>query len=293
GTWLQGGLSFRLRGETIDPSKQWISLSGELIMDSLNVKKEHIAYVKQIQGMIPFQFNVDLNQQILLPELNFRPLTWVEYENQRMVYQNLLPGVGNLRVQQIDIAGYRLNNLAVDFDIGKGYIQVPWFGVEVMDGNCGGSIAIQLGNGSRNDVSYEIHAHISRVHSAALMDIQSSGEKETELNATLAFQGKGIDLEQEVDLDGFFYITEIGADFASTLLKAMDPQDTDRSIRLTRRLLNMGWKPKLFSFELRHGYVYPALSLTQPWYSPIRIPEYLEYGRLPLAFFLRTKSNVD
>jgi len=104
---------------------------------------------------------------------------------------------------------------------------------------------------------------------------------------TMAFQGKGIDLERGIDLEGYFYITKMGPKFASTLLESMDPGGSDRSIRMTRRLLNMGWKPKLFSFDLRHGYVYPSLMLTQPWFSPVRIPGKLEYGRLPLAFFLQ------
>ncbi|MBN2030439.1 hypothetical protein JW824_09360 [bacterium] len=293
GTWLQGGFSCRLRGKTIDPIQQWVRLSGELIVDSLDVIKNPVVCIRQIRGVVPFQIDVDLARQALVPEPNFQTLSWVEYENQPTVYRQFSPTIGNLQIQQVDVFGYQLNHLHFDFDIGRGGIQIPWFNMELLDGNLGGSIAICLGDGSKKDIAYEIRANASRIHSAALTDTESGEKEETELDATMAFEGKGIDLEQDIDLDGFFYITKIGTDFASTLLKAMDPQEADRSIRLTRRLLNMGWKPKLFSFELRHGYVYPSLSLTQPWFSPIRIPEYLEYGRLPLAFFLESRSNSE
>jgi hypothetical protein len=113
------------------------------------------------------------------------------------------------------------------------------------------------------------------------------------MNATLAFKGRGLDISKGIDLDGFFHITKMGAEFASTLLESMDPKGSNRSIRLTKRLLKMGWKPKIFSFELRHGYVYPSLALSQPWFSPVRIPGQLEYGRLPLAFFLKSISVVE
>ncbi len=293
GTWLQGGFSCQLRGETIDQTQQWVRLSGQLVVDSLNVSRDPLVRIQQIHGVIPFYMDVDLARRALVPEPGFQTLSWAEYENHRTVYRQFSHTIGNLQIRQVDVSGYQLHRLHFDFDIGGSDIQIPWFNMELLDGNLGGSVAIHLGDGSKKDVAYEIRANASRIHSAALMDTGNDEKEETELNATLAFEGKGIDLEQEIDLDGFFYITKIGTDFASTLLKAMDPQEADRSIRLTRRLLNMGWKPKLFSFELRHGYVYPSLSLTQPWFSPIRIPEYLEYGRLPLVFFLKSQSNSE
>jgi hypothetical protein len=181
--------------------------------------------------------------------------------------------------------------LLLDVDIGHGYVEVPWFQVALFDGNLGGNLWVYLSKGRSKDIAYSIRAQASQIHSAALGAIPAAEKEDTELDATLSFNGKGIDLAQGIDIEGFFHITEIGPKFASTLLKNMDPKGTDRSIRLTRRLLDAGWKPKLFSFELRHGYVYPSLSLSQPWFSPIRLPERIEYGRLPLAFFLKTKGT--
>ena len=159
--------------------------------------------------------------------------------------------------------------------------------MQVLDGNVGGSLTIDLNSGKLNDISYSMRANASRINSAALTNTRSQDSEETELNVSFAFQGKGVDIDQDIDLDGYFHLTQMGPKFAGTLLEFMDPQGTDRSIQLTRKLLKTGWKPKLFSFELRHGYVYPVLSLSQPWFSPIRIPGTLKYGRLPLEFFIK------
>ena len=92
-------------------------------------------------------------------------------------------------------------------------------------------------------------------------------------------------------MSGVFDITKIGPEFADLLLKGMDPKGEDASIRQTRLLLKIGAKPELFSFELRHGLVYPSLSLTKPWFSPI--PKKWEYGRLPLGFLMKRFGQLN
>ncbi len=291
GMSLWGSLVCRVDGRTLDPEKQWVRVKGEVQIDSLALSKEGQFGLTGVRGWVPFQFDADPLQRKLLPDLAFRSLNWIVYENQRAVHRHLSPVVGNLRIREMEMVGYRMHDFVMDLDVRRGVVHIPWFRVDVLDGNFGGSLLLNPGSGARSDISYEIRAQASRINSAALVDVRIGDEEETELNTTLAFRGRGIDIAQGIDLEGVFHITKIGPKFASTLLQGMDPQGSDRSIRLTRRLLNTGWKPKLFSFELRHGYVYPSLALSQPWFSPIRIPEELEYGRLPLEFFLKTQSQ--
>jgi len=291
--FAMGSLSCRLKGSTLDPEKQWVQLVGELAVDSLDVIMTDVFHVKKMKGRMPFQLEADQAEMRFLPHGTYSPRPWVEYESQRLAFKNLISEMGGLSVETIEVMGYRMDDLTMDVDMRNGYVQIPWFNVNILDGNFGGSILVNLREGTKRDIAYEIRAQASRINSATLANIRikDKDEEETELNASLAFQGTGIDLAQGIDLEGFFHITKIGPKFASTLLQGMDPQGSDRSIRLTRRFLNSGWKPVLFSFELRHGYVYPSLVLSQPWFSPIRIPERLEYGRLPLEFFLKTSEN--
>ena len=293
GMSVSGRMTCGVHGEMIDAEKRWLRVTGDLEFDSLNVVKSGLFALTEMQGRVPFQFDVDAVNKVLLPPPDYVIHPWMRVENQRTVYRNLFPRMGALRVGRIDVAGYQMQELVLDALVEQGTVQIPLYNVRVLGGNVGGSMVFHLRTGQKKDIAYEIRAQAARINSAALMGESRGREEETELNATLVLKGRGIDIEQGIDLDGYFHITKMGPDFASTLLRGMDPQGSDRSIRMTRRLLNMGWKPKLFSFELRHGYVYPALSLSQPWFSPIRIPGELEYGRLPLAFFLKPRLGRE
>jgi hypothetical protein len=289
GMRLWGGFSAQVKGKIGNSETQKMNLSGSIQMNSLCFSQGESILIEGIQGLLPLEMSMDIEQKRFIPRERFRYPPADEYEVQRHLYQSLFPQLGSLNVDKIKFDRYQFTDLKMDVDMGSGFSVIPWFRVGVFDGNFGGSLGLNYGSGTPEEITYEIRAHASRINSATLIEEVLKKEEETELNATMSFQGKGIDLEAGIDLDGYFHLTQIGPQFASTLLRGMDPKGSDRSIRLTRRLLDMGWKPKLFSFELRHGYVYPSLVLSQPWFSPIRLPRELKYGRLPLNFFLNPK----
>lgn len=295
GIKILGHLTGQISGRSIDSKNQSIGLQGQITVDSLDVTDGLLFHMKKLRGRIPFSINADLANGTLIPDTTYRPLLWWEYENQRPAIRRLSSDAGDLRILALDVMGYQVSDFIMDVRIARGYVQVPWFNIKVLDGNFGGSIRVDLATGKLNDIGYEIRGHASRFNSAVLIGKprKDDDEEETELNASMAFSGKGIDPSQSLNVEGFFHITQIGPNFASTLLKGLDPKGADRSIRMTRRFLNSGWKPKLFSFELRHGYVYPSLELDQPWFSPVRLPERLEYGRLPLEFFMETSNTTS
>jgi hypothetical protein len=288
---LLGKLGFHLSGATTDYNQPWVLLNGLLEVDHFMMAKGKDLVIQNACGSIPVELKVDLKNQTIISDTLFRPLTWIEYENQQQLYKTYSEFVKQLEIDTIRLDEYQMENVVFDLGVTEGYIQVPSFHINLFDGNLGGSILLDLGSLEKERVEYAIQAQASRINSAVLADIQTAKEEETELNMTMSFKGKGVDLDQGIELEGFFYITKMGPKFASTLLEGMDPSGSDRSIRMTRRLLNTGWKPKLFSFDLRHGYVYPSLMLNQPWFSPIRIPGKLEYSRLPLAFFLKNLQS--
>ncbi len=284
---LSGLLGFHLSARTIQSGQSRIQFRGQMEADRFAVAMGKDLAVRNVSGSIPIELKYDLENQKIVNDSLFHPLTWVEYEDQQQLQLYYSDFIKQMRVDTIRFAGYQMEKIVIDLGITDGYIQVPSFQVNLLDGNLGGSILLDLGSLEKEHIRYAIQAQASRINSSALVGTQTAKEEETELNMTMSFKGEGIDLERSINLEGYFYITKMGPKFASTLLESMDPGGSDRSVRMTRRLLNMGWKPKLFSFDLRHGYVYPSLMLTQPWFSPIRIPGKLEYGRLPLAFFLK------
>ena len=260
-------------------------VSGTAFMKELNIHRADILALTGINGQVPFQIGIN-PEGIILSDSGYHPPTWIEYENRQSQFRSLKGEQGSLNIKAVELNGYPLTDIAMNVDIRNGYVQIPWFVIHAFNGNLGGYLQVFLGTGSPETVTYEIHAQAARINAAALGNVTIKNEEEGELNAAMAFTGTGLDPNKEIEVDGYFYITKIGPEFASLMLEGLDPEGNDRNIRLTRWLLDRGWKPKLFSFEMRHGYVYPSLSLAQPWFSPIRLPETLSFGRLPLQFFL-------
>lgn len=297
--WVETIQKMEIRGSTritfqVDQtsSPPLLKIAGSAAPKQLDLKQGELLSLTGFRGRMPFQIEFDPANGVIITDPNYTPPSWIDYEDRRSQYQSLNTEQGALYAENLRVSRYRFTDLAMDIDIQKGYVQIPWFMVDLFNGNLGGYVQIFLGTGQPETIAYEIHAQAARINAEALGNFPIKNEEEAELDATMAFSGLGVDIEKEMDMDGYFYMTQIGPQFASRLLQGLDPNGEDRNIRLTRRLLNMGWKPKLFSFEMRHGYVYPSLSLSQPWFSPIRLPETLSYGRLPLKFFLENPDFV-
>lgn len=291
GMTLIGNLNGELEAEMWEDGGSMVRLGGRLNSDSLGLSYQDILQASGISARLPFDVEFDLQNFAFSTVEDIRPFPWIDYARRRLVYQHLIPDLGVISAEKVVVAGYPIHDIAVDIKIDNGLIQIPFYDAGVYGGNIGGFMWARVVDGQWQNLSYEIRGQASRINSTAFTEGRLIDEEETELNATLAFRGRGLDLAQGIDLDGTFHITKIGSDFASVLLEGIDPTGSDRSIRLTRKLLNTGWKPRLFSFELRHGYVYPSIELDQPWFSPIRIPDKLTYGRLPLAFFIKPREN--
>jgi hypothetical protein len=268
-----------------------LRLKGEVTADSMDVFSKPIVEVRRLQGGIPFVLDFDPANPGFTGGARASIFPDLSYENDRNIYKNLFPQLSEVNIRSVRIAGYPIDDIRFDVGIRDGWVQVPRFQARLLGGNLGGALRLELNDGRPASMRYWIKADAARINSAVLLKSEIPDE-DTELDATMNFQGRGLDPNAGIDVEGALHITKIGPKFAGTMLRGIDPQGVDRSIRLTRRLFDLWYKPKIFSFELRHGYVYPALSLSQPWFSPLRIPEKVEYGRLPIEFFIKNSINL-
>ena len=266
-----------------------ICLSGNISFDSVDVVSRRGLAISDFTCRLPMNIEMNLSAPGLTSADGSKSWHLLDYESNREIYRSFYPQLGNIKIGEIEYDKYRIKNIELDLDIGNGMIQIPRFTLDLLGGNLGGAVIVRIGKDNIKDISYELSAQASRINSAVLSKFSIKDPEEAELDATMFLKGKGINFAEEVDLDGYFHITKIGSDFAEIVLRSLDPDGSDRSIGLTRKLIRMGWKPTLFSFDIHHGYVYPSLSLSQPWFSPVRIPGKLEYGRLPLEFFIKFK----
>lgn len=285
-----GRLKTILELSTVDQEEQQIQITGHVGFDHLNLMQPVVAF-SDIHGLVPFYLNYNLIDQKLITDSKRTIYSWLEYELNRNFYKNRFPNLQTLRINNIETQGLQFKNLILDIDLSHGLVQIPFFNVLLFDGNLGGSFKLDYSSGHLDSMTYSVKAQAAQINSAAFGLANTKVTETSELNATMAFEGKGLDFSAGFNVNGYFYITKIGPRFASTLLQQMNPDGKDRSMTMTRRLLDTGWKPKRFSFDVRHSFVYSALSLSQPWFSPVKIPGELQYGRLPIQHFLQMQTH--
>ena len=164
-----------------------------------------------------------------------------------------------------------------------GAVEIPFFALDVYGGNIGGSFSLISDINDILQSSFKLSAHISDINSGLLLP-SLDGSTQGLIKAHTEISGKGLDPTKSIELDGYFNITQIEAKVASNLLSLLDPEGKDRAIGFTKLVMRYGYKPRLMTFDLQHGFCYPAIFITQPWYNPIRLSGgSIEFARIPLA----------
>lgn len=266
-----------------------LKIEGEMLSDSMAVFSPPLVEVRGIRGRVPFAFEADPLKARLVAPARKTVYPAMVYETDRGLFMRLFPGLSEIFIRSVSAAGYRVEDIRVDASVDQGMIQVPRFSARLLGGNLAGSLRLDLNDGRPESMTYAIQATAARINSASLLGTAVAGEK-SELDACLDFTGRGLNPESLSNAEGALAITRIGPQFTDRLLQGLDPQGTEGSIRMTRRLLNLWYKPRLFSFEVRHGFVYPALFIEKPWFVPVNMTDKITYGRLSVDFFTRNMA---
>mgnify|MGYP005831036855 CR=1 FL=1 len=273
------------------------SLGGKLFVPELAVYLPANSALRGIRAEIPFSQAVDLRRM----KMATSPSEHYAYSGPGGLYPELfaphllasIPEQGWLSIDRLYFAGYGADNLRMRLFVGGGKLIVPSLLVDLYEGNFGGSLAVEMGDLELAHVRYRIEGHLSGVNSALLAARRRQSLEKGVVNANFTFVGAGLDVRKSIELEGSFRITEIGPKVADNLLQSLDPHGVDAGIRSARFLINHGFKPRLMTFDLRHGHLYPSITLSQPWYFPLRISGSgrqegkVELARIPVAFFLQ------
>jgi hypothetical protein len=275
-----------------------VNLAAFLKTTNFNINMPNQLKVQNIDTDVKFHQRVNLhNLTFLGRETN--PIqtpsgSSIDYLLYRSAYHSSLPDLSHLQIDKIQVANYVIDKLNVEMFLGEGLIDIPSFICQMYGGNLGGSLWLNMAGGDISQAQYQIWSHFSGINSALLIQGATGEERKGIINGNLNFQGKGLDPDKKIDLEGFFNITEIEPKVADNLLRSLDPQGLDPGIKSTRTLINHGFKPKLMSFRLQHGYFYPSIPLSQPWYFPLRISGgNIELNRLPMEFFLERAKQFS
>lgn len=215
----------------------------------------------------------------------------MDYMVYRDYYQGRQPNLSRLHIGRVEMMGYMVDAIDLELLAEAGRLEIPALTAKIYGGNLGGRAAIDLAEGDLRQATFEINCHLANINSDLILPKRRGESQQGIINANMDLRGRGLDPAAGINLEGQAYITEIGPRVADNLLRSLDPQGTDSSIRATRLLINQGFKPRLMTFVLRHGYLYPEIIFAQPWYFPMRLSGgKVELARIPLDFFLRNTA---
>jgi len=271
-------------------------ITGQLVIHNLNVMYEDLAQIDSISGKIYLSQKFDIeNEKIIENPLNQSFIAGAGsyyYDLLRPYYQQDQDRFSYLQIARIKAMDYVATNINFDFFIHNERIEIPRFSLLAYDGNMSGLMYANLHEGKLDQVEWKVKANISRLNSAKLIPTRRIKSRGSDLNMNLELSGMGIDPASQLDIEGYFYVTKIGPQFTDNVLRSLDPRGTDKSIQDTRRLLNWGYKPRLISFEIKHGNLYPTMHLVKGKLLTKLIPLNLsggkiELARIPVKFFFQ------
>jgi hypothetical protein len=284
-TGLQAGsLDVRMNNTVFDFSGQFkatdwgLSIRDQLEMSGLNA---HI--------QIDQTFDM-LEQQLYSspPRINTPTEGTVDYWLYESYYRNSIPELSTLSIDRIRFSDYEITNVQSQLLLGESRLEIPELAAQLYGGSLAGRLSVNLGNGDLAHAGYTLSVHFSDLDSEQLVG-EAEKKKKGKLSGNITIHGTGLDPEQTIDLGGHFYLTQIGPQVMLNLLRRLDPQGLDSGVSLTQRLINWGFKPRLLTFDIRHGYAYPSVQFSQPWYFPVKLQGgKVELARIPVDFFVQT-----
>ena len=271
-------------------------IRGLLKVDHLNLQYEDMAQADSIVGEIYFTQKYDIEQGTLIEQPAnrsfFTEAGSYYYDLLRPYYQQSHGQFSSLRIGKIQAMDYYASDINFDIFILNERIEIPRFTLDAYDGNMSGLFYANLHQGKLDQIEWKVKANLAQLNSTKLLPSRRFKARGSDLNMNLELSGMGIDPASKLEVAGYLYVTQIGPQFTDNVLRSLDPRGTDKSIQDTRKLLNWGYKPKLISFEVKHGNLYPTIHLVKGKLLTKLIPLNLsggkiELARIPVKFFMR------
>lgn len=285
--------------------------SGDVLPADLMLRGTDMFFCDAINGRIPFSGSMNLDDSLFIGEREKLSLAQSTYRRIR-VLDNGATGFGNIKIGVIAAGTVSATDIDADISFENGILKIPYFSGDLLAGNFIGRFDFDLQkiNLMREYPDYEKLKYNISIEMASLdfnQLVYGFGPYESRANFTAdaAFRGHGmIAPGEDYSIEGILHIAEMGPQVVDRVLDVIDPENQDPGVAQTRGLLNkkllgiidMSYRPTRFSFEIKHGAMYPRLFMKQPFFADVipllRVPMPIEYGRIPLNTIVNTiKEN--
>jgi hypothetical protein len=299
---VEGAIGIAVR---IDQRGDLLIFGGEASINDLFLAGAGAVHCNGITGRIPFYGTIDLGDSLFVGSERGRSPARSTYIRNRLSGESA-GSYGRVEVQAVAFEDIAATNIELDILFADGILEIPYITSEILGGDFVGDLECDFSgvNILREYPDYENMKYAVSYETAELDFNQlvygfGPFESRAEFTSAARFQGRGIPAPgEEYTVDGMFHIFNMGSQVVDRVLDFIDPENQNPGVVQTRKLLNkkllgvfdMSYKPKEFIVEIKHGALYPALYMSQPFFADfiplMRIPMPVRYGRLPLNAIL-------
>jgi hypothetical protein len=286
---------------TIEQSGDMVGFSGETLMEKIAVRGSEGFYCEDIAGRIPISGKINLGDSLLVVEgVRPRPVQST-YRRNRFI-SSAEGSAGSLTLGRISMGPVSATAIEADINFRDGVLEIPYISGSLLDGDFIGQMAVDFEKvnllrelPNYEDLEYEFRLEMASLDFNQLVFGMGPFENRASFTADAAFGGQGIIARgEDYSIEGRMHISEMGQGVLDRVLDVIDPANENPAVAQTRDLLNKkilgvinaSYRPTRFSFEIRHGSVYPSLYMDQPFFADVipllRVPMPVEYGRIPL-----------
>ncbi len=210
--------------------------------------------------------------------------------------------LGEVRCREIRAGDYVLENLEGIVGFNQGGLEVPKLTLDGYGGTIQGALNMNVLSLDPDSVEYWVKVAGIGLNSAHLPGVKSGEGEESEISAFAHFKGAGMNFSSRFELEGGLDITQIGREVADNILRFLDPDQDDPSIRTYRNYIKRGWGVKVFSFDVKEDFVYVSITPARPPLSQldmfllshlVGLGRSVTFGRLPLRYFFERETQQD
>lgn len=285
--------------------------SGDASFADMTLSGVDMFYCDAVNGRIPFSGSVNLEDSLLIGSEEKSSPAHSVYRRIRLMDKEAT-GFGNVDIGMIAVGPVSATDIEGDISFKDGILEIPYFSGDLLGGNFIGRIEVDLQNVNLmreypdyEESEYDINLEMASLDFNQLVYGFGPYKSKANFTADAAFRGRGIIAPgEDYSIEGMLHISEMGPKVVDRVLDVLDPENENPGAVQTRSLLNkkllgivdMSYRPTRFSFEIKHGAMYPRLFMNQPFFADVipllRVPMPVEYGRIPLNTIVNTiKEN--
>ncbi len=285
--------------------------SGDASLADMTLSGVDMFYCDAVNGRIPFSGSINLDDSLLIGNKEKSSLAHSAYRRIRLTDKEAT-GFGNVDIGMIAVGPVSATDIEGDISFKDGILEIPYFSGDLLGGDFIGRFEVDLQNVNLmreypdyRKLEYDISLEMASLDFNQLVYGFGPYKSKANFTADAAFRGRGIIAPgEDYSIEGMLHISEMGPKVVNRVLDVIDPENQNPGVAQTRNLLNkkllgivdMSYSPTRFSFEIKHGAMYPRLFMNQPFFADVipllRVPMPVEYGRIPLNTIVNTiKEN--